>query len=143
MFLGEYQHAIDDKGRISIPVKFRHALKAGAVVTRGLDRSLVIYAMKEWNVLAKRLAALPISEPNSRAFARLMLAGAMDVHVDAQGRIPIPEYLRLYAGLQKSIVVAGLFNRLEVWDADTWAATQAKTENESNAIAEHLSALGI
>ena len=93
MFLGEYQHTMDDKGRLAIPTKFRAALLRGAVVTRGLDRALVVYAAKEWKALATKLAALPISQQNSRAFARLMLAGAMDVSVDPQGRLAIPEYL--------------------------------------------------
>ena len=143
MFLGEYQHVVDDKGRISIPAKFRTALKGGAVVTRGLDRSLVVYAMREWKILAEKLASLPISEQNSRAIARLMLAGAMDVAVDGQGRIAVPEYLRQYAGLKKSVVVAGLYNRLEIWDGEAWSSYKNKTEGESNAIAENLSALGI
>lgn len=143
MFLGEYQHAIDEKGRVSIPAKFRAALKAGAVVTRGLDHSLVVYAAKEWKALAEKLAALPISQQHSRAFARLMLAGAMDVRVDNQGRMPIPEYLRDYAGLKKSVVVAGLYNRLELWDEEAWKKYKHSTEAEGAAIAEHLGALGI
>ena len=143
MFLGEYQHTIDDKGRLAIPAKFRSALKGGAVVTRGLDRALVFYAAKEWKVLAVKLAALPISQQNSRAFARLMLAGAMDVSVDPQGRVAIPEYLRSYAGITKSVTVAGLYDRLEVWDSDAWRAYQARTEAQGAVIAEQLGSLGI
>ncbi|HBU28183.1 TPA: cell division/cell wall cluster transcriptional repressor MraZ [Candidatus Uhrbacteria bacterium] len=143
MFLGEYNHALDEKGRLAIPVKFRAALRKGAVVTRGLDNSLVIYAMEEWKVLATKLANLPISQQNSRAFARLMLAGAMDVSVDKQGRFGIPEYLRQYAGMKKNVVVAGLYNRLELWDASTWEAYKKKTESASSAIAEQLGELGI
>ena len=120
MFLGEYKHALDDKGRVSIPVKFRAAIKSGAVVTRGLDNALVLYTPGEWKVLAEKLSSLPISQQNSRAFARLMLAGAMDVKVDKQGRIAIPEYLRKYAGIKKNLVFAGLYNRLELWDEATW-----------------------
>ncbi|PIR47365.1 cell division/cell wall cluster transcriptional repressor MraZ [Candidatus Uhrbacteria bacterium CG10_big_fil_rev_8_21_14_0_10_50_16] len=143
MFLGEYNHALDEKGRLAIPVKFRDALRKGAVVTRGLDNSLVIYAMTEWKVLATKLANLPISQQNSRAFARLMLAGAMDVSIDKQGRFGIPEYLRQYAGMKKNVVVAGLYNRLELWDASTWEAYKKKTESASSAIAEQLGELGI
>ncbi len=143
MFLGEYKHALDEKGRVSIPIKFRSALKVGAVVTRGLDSALVLYTAKEWNELAAKLAALPISQQNSRAFARLMLAGAMDVKIDKQGRVAIPEYLREYAGLKKNVVVAGLYNRLELWDETTWNKYKKKTEAESSVIAEQLGELGI
>lgn len=143
MFLGEYKLTLDDKGRVAIPVKFRAELKGGAVVTRGLDQSLVIYSEEEWKELAQKLARLPISQQNSRAFARLMLAGAMDVTLDKQGRISIPEYLRQYAGCKKNVVVAGLYNRLELWDQETWNAYKHRTEEESSAIAEQLGELGI
>ncbi len=143
MFLGEYTHALDDKGRLAIPTKFRAALKQGAVVTRGLDNALVVYGMDEWKELATKLAHLPISQQNSRAFARLMLAGAMDVSLDKQGRISIPEYLRQYAGMKKNVVVAGLYNRLELWDTSAWNAYKKKTESASSKIAEQLGELGI
>ncbi len=143
MFLGEYQHTLDEKGRIAIPSKFRSALKGGAVVTRGLDGSLIVYALQEWKVLAQKLAALPISQHNSRAFARLMLAGAMDVGIDNQGRMAIPEYLRQYANMTKQVVVAGLYNRLELWDTEIWTRYKSKTELASADIAEQLGELGI
>ncbi|NQV11793.1 division/cell wall cluster transcriptional repressor MraZ [Candidatus Uhrbacteria bacterium] len=143
MFLGEYKHALDDKGRVSIPVKFRASLKTGAVVTRGLDNALVLYTPKEWGLLAQKLASLPISQQNSRAFARLMLAGAMDVKIDKQGRVAIPEYLRKYAGIKKNVVLAGLFNRIEIWDESTWESYKKKTEAASSDIAEQLGELGI
>ena len=143
MFLGEYKLTLDDKGRVAIPVKFRAELKTGAVVTRGLDQSLAIYSQDEWKELAEKLAQLPISQQNSRAFVRLMLAGAMDVVVDKQGRISIPEYLRQYAGMKKDVVAAGLYNRLELWDQTTWNTYKQRTEAESSAIAEQLGELGI
>jgi MraZ protein len=143
MLLGEFQHIIDEKGRIAIPSKFRDAFSAGAIITRGLDRSLFIFSMTEWEALARKLMALPLAQGNSRAFARLMLAGAMDVKLDSQGRILIPEYLREYASLGKQAVLAGLMNRIEVWNAEQWASYKAKTESESDAIAEQLGELGI
>lgn len=143
MLLGEFQHIIDEKGRIAIPAKFRDAFSAGAIITRGLDRSLFIFSMTEWETLARKLIALPLAQGNSRAFARLMLAGAMDVKLDSQGRILIPEYLREYASLDKYAVLAGLMNRIEVWNAEQWASYKAKTESESDAIAEQLGELGI
>lgn len=142
MFIGEYKHTIDDKGRIAIPIKFRKALVKGAVVTRGLDTSLFLFPKEEWGKLAEKLAGLPLGQSNSRAFARLMLAGAMDVQMDKQGRIVLPEYLRGYASLKKSVVVAGLFNRLELWDEDKWEAYKKKVEADAESVAEQLGELG-
>ncbi len=143
MFLGEYHHTVDEKGRLAMPSKFRGALATGVVVTRGLDRSLFVYPKAEWELVATKLAALPLGQADTRAFARLMLAGAMEVELDGSGRINIPEYLRTYAGLAKDVVVAGLYNRLEVWDEATWKTYAAQTEEQGNAIAERLGGLGI
>lgn len=143
MFIGEYSHNVDDKGRLAIPVKFRSDLSKGAVVTRGLDNCLFLYTKVEWAKLAEKLATLPISQANSRAFARLMLAGAMDVEVDKQGRIILPEYLRQFAGLKKEVVLAGLYNRLEIWDSATWSTYKGQTESQSGSIAERMAELGV
>lgn len=138
MFIGEFHHTLDEKGRLAIPVKFRPDLAQGAVVTRGLDRSLFLYPKADWDKLAAKIAALPLSQADTRAFARLMLAGAMDVEVDKSGRVTIPEYLREYASLSKSAVVTGLYDRLEIWDEKAWEAYSSKTEGSSNDIAERL-----
>lgn len=143
MVLGEYKHNLDTKGRMAIPVKFRLDLNAGAIITRGLDRSLFIFGMKEWEVLIQKLIALPLAQANSRAFVRLMLSGASDVLLDAQGRILIPEYLREYADLKKQVIVTGLYNRIEIWDAENWKQYKMKTESASDEIAEKLGELGI
>lgn len=143
MFIGEYQHSIDEKGRIAIPVKFRLELAKGAVVTRGLDNCLFIYTKKEWQALADKLSTLPISKANTRAFARLMLAGAMELEIDRQGRALLPDYLRKYALIKKTAVVAGLYNRLEVWDKLTWEKYKTGTEKQSGDIAEALEGLGV
>ncbi|MSR84977.1 transcriptional regulator MraZ [Candidatus Uhrbacteria bacterium] len=143
MFIGEYHHTLDDKGRLAIPIKFRAALSDGAVVTRGLDHSLFLYTKSEWEILAAKLASLPMGQADTRAFARLMLAGAMEVEVDKSGRVNIPEYLRTYASLKKDSVVVGLYNRLEVWDEATWKAYASKTEAQGNDIAERLTSLGV
>lgn len=143
MFIGEYKHNIDEKGRLALPAKFRQELKDGAVVTRGLDNCLFLYTKKEWEKLAEKLANLPISQANSRAFARLMLAGAMDVEFDKQGRVVLPEYLRQFAGLKKSVVIAGLYTRLEIWDESAWKQYKAQTEAESGNIAERMAELGV
>ena len=143
MFIGEYNHSVDVKGRVAIPVKFRKNLGRGAVVTRGLDNSLVVYPAKEWKAMAEKLAALPITQSNTRAFSRLMLAGAMDATPDGQGRVMLPEYLREYAGITKNVVVAGLYNRVEIWDEEAWKRYKTTTEKDSNAIAEQMSGLGV
>ncbi|MFA5359344.1 MAG: division/cell wall cluster transcriptional repressor MraZ [Patescibacteria group bacterium] len=143
MFIGEYNHNLDDKGRIAVPAKFRAMLKGGAVVTRGLDNCLFLYTKKEWQELAAKLAKLPISKSNTRAFARLMLAGAMDVDFDNQGRIMLPEYLRKFAGLKKNLIIAGLYDRLEIWDEAVWNKYKKGTEKKSAAIAEALGELGV
>jgi MraZ protein len=143
MLLGEFKHNLDPKGRMAIPAKFRDKLTAGAIITRGIDNCLFVFANTEWEALATKLIALPLAQANSRAFTRLMLAGASDVELDAQGRILIPDYLRKYAGLKKEVVVAGLYNRIEIWDEASWATYKAKTESSSEAIAEQLGELGI
>ena len=143
MFIGEYTISMDAKGRIAIPVKFRQLLNASAVVTRGLDKSLFLYPKTEWETIAGKLAALPLSKANSRAFARLMLAGASESELDGQGRMMIPEYLRKFASLTKKVVVAGLYNRIEIWNDEAWSAYKTMTEKESTAIAEGLGELGV
>lgn len=143
MFIGEYSHTLDEKGRLAIPKKFRTDLEAGAVVTRGLDHCLFLYTRDEWQRLAEKLSNLPFAQANTRAFARLMLAGAMDVEVDKQGRIILPEYLRHYGNISKNVVIAGLYNRLEVWDEEKWKQYTKKTETESNEIAEQMGMLGV
>lgn len=143
MLLGEYKHNIDPKGRIAIPAKFREKFEAGAIVTRGLDHCLFIFSKLEWESLVQKIVSLPLAQADSRAFSRLMLAGATDVALDAQGRILIPDLLREYAHLKKQAVVTGMYTRVEVWDADAWNTYKAKTESAADEIAEKLGELGI
>ena len=143
MFIGEYNHNIDDKGRMAVPAKFRSLLKGGAVVTKGLDSCLFLYPKKQWNILAVKLANLPISQSKARSFSRMMLAGAMDVEFDSQGRITLPEYLRKFAGLNKKSIIAGLYDRLEIWDETAWNTYKEGAEKQSNDIAETLGELGV
>jgi MraZ protein len=143
MFIGEYNHNLDDKGRLAIPAKFRAVLKDGAVVTKGLDNCLFLYTKEQWGKMAEKFAALPISQANARAFARHMLAGAMDVDFDNQGRITLPEYLRQFSALKKKVIIAGLYNHLEIWEEEAWKSYKSEAERNSNQIAEDLGALGI
>ncbi len=124
-------------------MKFRKSLKQKVVVTRGLDNSLFLYTAEEWKKLAEKLASLPISTANTRAFSRLMLAGAMDLEVDKQGRIIIPLYLKDFAKIGKRAVVAGLYNRVEIWSEELWQAYKTQTEAASNQIAEQMGSLGV
>ena len=143
MFIGEYKHNLDEKGRLAIPTKFRKDLAKGVVITRGLDNCLFLYPQEQWEKLASKLSSLPISQTNSRAFSRLMLAGAMDVELDRQGRVIIPDYLRKYATIKKKTVITGLYNRLEIWDEEQWEKYKNSTEKNSSEIAEALGELGV
>lgn len=143
MFIGEYEATIDEKARVAIPTKFRASLEGKVVITRGLDNSLFLYPTQGWKIMAEKLASLPISTANTRAFSRLMLAGAMECELDKQGRIVLPAYLKEFAGMQKRVVFAGLYNRIELWSEERWTAYKAETEKESTAIAEQLGDLGV
>jgi len=130
---------MDDKGRLAIPAKFRFELSSGAVVTRGLENCLFLYTREEWEKLAQKLAA----QSYNNSFARIMLAGAMDVEFDKQGRVVLPEYLRKHAGLEKEVVIAGLYNRLEIWDKEKWEKYKSSNEKSVGNIAEKLSEFGM
>ncbi len=143
MFFGEYSHTIDQKKRLAVPAKFRQILGKQVVITRGLDSCLFLYSFKEWQKLAKKLSQLPISQADVRGFARLMLAGAMEVNLDGLGRILVPDYLKKYACLEKKVIIAGLYNRVEVWDEQKWKEYQGRTEKQVGDIAERLKELGI
>jgi len=143
MFIGEFNHSIDPKGRVAIPFRLRKALGKGAVITRGLDNCLTIYTEGEWERIAKKLNELPMTNPKVRAFSRFMFSGAVEVGFDRQGRILIPEYLRQYAKLKSQAVVAGLYNKIEVWEPVAWDKTKAKTETDKGDIAKQLEGLGI
>lgn len=143
MFIGEYSHNLDTKGRMAIPAKFRHMFEKGAVVTKGLDNCLFLYPKEKWEKEAEKIANLPINQSKARAFTRHMLGGAMDVEFDNQGRITLPEYLRVFAGLNKKAVVAGVYDRLEIWDEEKWEKYKQEAEANSNDIAEELGEMGV
>lgn len=143
MFLGEYPYKLDEKKRLSLPIKFRKLLGKKVVVTRGLDSCLFLYPTGEWQKLAEKLSHLPLSQADARGFVRIMLAGAMEVDLDKLGRILIPDYLKKYAFLNKKVVIAGLYNRVEIWDENKWEEYKQKTEKEAGDIAERLKELGI
>lgn len=143
MFIGEYTYSIDEKKRLAIPSKFRQLLGKKAVITRGLDNCLFLYPIKEWQILAEKLSKLPLAQADARGFARVMLTGAMDVSFDNLGRILVPDYLKQYAVLKKRIVIAGVYNRIEIWDEKKWQEYKEKTEKAVGDIAERLKELGV
>lgn len=143
MIIGQYNYNLDPKKRLTIPTKFRSVLAEGAVLTRGIDGCLFLYPQKTWDALADKLSKLPLSQSSARSFARVMLAGAMDVAVDSLGRILIPDYLKEYAKLNKKVVIAGLFDRIEIWDEDRWQKYGQTTDTQVGDIAEGLKELGI
>ena len=142
MFLGEFIHTIDEKGRLTVPAKFRADLAAGLVVTRGIDRCLAIYPMEEWRRLAGQVSALPMTDRRARAFRRLVFANASDAIPDKQGRVLIPPRLREYAGLDGEVVVTGLNTYIEVWNPDSWGEERERVEGDGADI-EGWAALGI
>jgi MraZ protein len=143
MFIGEYTYKIDSKKRLAIPSKFREPLKKKAVITRGLDRCLFLYSMEEWQKIAQKISELPFGQHDNRGFSRVMLSGAMEVEFDSLGRILIPDYLKKYAALKKDTVVAGLYNRIEIWEKKRWESYKDKTEEELGNIAERLKDFGV
>lgn len=141
MFMSEYNHSIDPKGRVIVPVKFRESLGTEFVVTKGLDGCLFVFPNEEWNIFEEKLKSLPMSNKDARKFVRFFLAGAAVVELDKQGRILIPPVLRECAGLEKDVVVVGVGNRVEIWDKGRW--DDATTFNDMDEIAEHMSDLGL
>lgn len=142
MFIGEYQHSIDEKGRVSLPVKFRARLASGCVVTRGIDKCLWVYPADEWEKLAEKISQLPITQRDSRNFSRLILSGAVDLNIDKLGRVNLPNYLKEYAGIKKKVAVTGMYNRIEIWPEENWNKFKKEMEDSSEEIAENLAGLG-
>lgn len=138
MFIGEYRHTLDAKNRLSLPAKFRKELGSSVVVTRGLDRCLFVYSKAAWKKEAQRFAAHSAGTAAGRAFARLMLAGANEVDVDSAGRVLVPDYLKAYANLAGKCVVAGVSDRIELWDEGAWDTYTEAIERDADAYAEAL-----
>jgi MraZ protein len=141
---GEFRHTLDDRSRVAVPVRFRPRLAEGATLSRWLDNCLGLFPHDAWDELATKIAALPLTNPRAREFARFMSSGAVEVGLDKQGRILVPSYLRDYAGLSEGeVVVVGALNRLEIWAPAAWLPYRSKIEDEPEALAEHLADLGI
>lgn len=129
MFLGEYKHTIDDKGRLTIPAKYRGDLAAGLVVTRGLDQNLVIYTLKGWEELAGRITSQSVSNAKMRDLRRRLFSAAVDLIPDRQGRVLIPQQLRQFAEINSAVVLAGMYDYVEIWSTDQWQQRREQIEN--------------
>ncbi|MDK2991752.1 MAG: transcriptional regulator MraZ [Clostridiales bacterium] len=143
MFMGEYRHTIDQKGRLIIPAKFRDDLGDKFVATKGLDRCLFVYSPDEWSNLEQRLKALPLTNKDARAFVRFFFAGAAECEIDKQGRILLPANLREYASLVKDVVLVGVLTRVEIWSKDIWDEYNEQANLDHESIAERMADLGI
>lgn len=143
MFMGEYQHTIDPKGRLILPAKFRESLGVTFIATKGLDNCLFVYALDEWAMLENKLKQLPLAKPEARAFVRFFFAGAAELECDKQGRILLPTNLREYAQLDKDVTVIGVSNRVEIWSSQVWSEYNMKIEPTVTELTEHLVDLGI
>lgn len=141
MFMGEYNHTIDAKGRLIIPAKFREVLGDEFVVTKGMDGCLFVFDNSEWQVFAEKLRSLPMIDKEVRQFTRFFLSGAASVEVDKQGRILLPSVLRDFAGITKDTVLIGVGSRIEIWSKDRWEGTV--TYQDMDEISTHMVELGI
>ncbi len=143
MFMGEYQHNIDAKGRIIVPSRFREELGERFVVTKGLDKCLFVYPLSEWSKLEEKLRQLPLTSIDARKFVRYFFAGAIECEVDTQGRIVIPQNLRSYASLEKQIVSIGVAERVEVWNKEKWELYNDEENFVDNELAAKMAEYGI
>lgn len=143
MLIGEYTHSLDPKKRLSLPVKFRHELGKKVVVTRGLDNCLFVYPLKEWQRITQKVSELPLGQADTRGFNRFFLSGAVEVDVDSVGRILIPDFLKEFAGLETKVVLAGIHDRVEIWDENVWSEYKKRIEKQADALAEKLGEIGV
>lgn len=143
MFIGEYNHSVDSKGRLSIPAKFRDDLGENFIVTKGLDNCLFVYDLNEWQVLENKLKQLPMTNKDARAFVRFFFSGATECEFDNQGRIRIPLNLREHAFLAKEAVIIGVGTRLEIWSTEQWSLYNSDANLSYDEIALKMQELGI
>ena len=143
VFIGEYQHTLDPKGRVIMPSKFRDGLGESFVVTKGLDNCLFVYPQGEWEELERKLRILPLTSKDARAFTRFFFSGATECELDKQGRILIPAKLREYAGLDKDLIIIGVASRIEIWGKERWEDYNSAANLDHQSIVEKMAELGI
>ena len=142
MFMGEYNHTIDAKGRLIVPVKFREILGDNFIVTKGLDGCLFVYPNDEWTRFEEKLKSLPLTNKNARQFTSFFLAGAAACEVDKQGRILLPQVLREFASLEKDVVLVGVASRIEIWSRERWDESMNTYDGDMDEVAENMESLG-
>ncbi|MBQ6404464.1 MAG: division/cell wall cluster transcriptional repressor MraZ [Bacilli bacterium] len=138
MFIGEYHHTIDEKGRIIIPAKFRDSLGEQFIITRGIENCLFVYSLENWAKITDKLTSLPFTKKDARTFSRFFLSGATDVELDKQGRVNVSQPLIDYANLSKDCVIIGTGDRLEIWSQESWNVFFDSTKDSMSDIADHL-----
>lgn len=138
MFIGEYHHSIDDKGRLIIPSKFREELGEKFIVTRGIENCLFVYSEESWQKIVDKLETLPFTKKDARQFIRFFLSGASEAEFDKQGRINIPSPLITYANIHKECIVIGTGDRLEIWSKESWDEFFISAKDSMSDIAENL-----
>jgi MraZ protein len=143
MLIGEYKHTLDPKKRLSLPSKWRKELGSELVITRGLDNCLFVYPLKEWEKITEKISELPLGQADTRSFNRFFLSGAIEVEVDSVGRILVPDYLKEFGKLESSVVLAGIYNRIEIWDEKRWETYKSSIETQADALAEKLGEIGV
>ena len=143
MLIGEYKHTLDPKKRLSVPSKWRKDLGRVLIVTRGLDNCLFVYPQKEWKKITEKVSQLPLGQADTRGFTRFFLSGAVEVEVDNVGRILVPDFLKDFAGLDSKVVLAGIYDRVEIWAENKWEEYTQKIENQADQIAEKLGEIGV
>ncbi len=143
MLIGEYKHTLDPKKRLSLPSKWRGELGASLVVTRGLDNCLFVYPLLEWQKITDKISELPLGTADTRSFNRFFLSGAVEVEVDSVGRILVPDFLKEFAHLDTKVVLAGIHNRIEIWDENKWTEYKALIELQADSLAEKLGQIGV
>ena len=143
MFIGEYEHTLDEKKRVSLPKQFRAGLGKKMILTRGLDNCLFVYSQKNWETVALKLQSLSFAQADTRGFNRFILSGAAEVEVDTAGRILIPDHQKEFAGLGKTVVFAGVSDRVEVWDVERWKNYKQRIEAQADAMSEKLGEIGM
>ena len=143
MLIGEYKHTLDPKKRLSVPSKWRKDLGKKLIVTRGLDNCLFVYPQKEWQKITEKIGQLPLGQADTRSFNRFFLSGAVEVEVDSVGRILVPDFLKEFAHLDSKVVLAGIHDRVEIWDEKQWTKYKTQIESQADSLAEKLGQIGV
>lgn len=143
MLIGEYKHTLDSKKRLSLPSRWRKELGKKLVVTRGLDNCLFVYPLREWQKITAKVGQLPLGQADTRSFNRFFLSGAVEVEIDKIGRILVPDFLKEFAKLSTAVVLAGIHDRVEIWDEKKWNDYKKRIENQADYLAEKLGTIGV